>query len=291
MRPAGYEALRIRYRIDGPAPAHRSFVSPGHGRRTDVDAQDVITELYPARYQPAEDDLAQLVFALKYDGVHLPTLDRVFRHVGGAALTRAIREHPTSRYLRRIWYLYEWLTGEVLDVPDLTQGNYVPVLDPSAYYTVPPRRSRRHRVDDNQLGPRGWCPEVRRTADLVARADARLSERAREVARRFDPALIARAVNYLFTQETRASYLIEREEPGPTRVERFVALLREARTVGELAGPLRCAAGGRPARPDGRLGGRDARAGPAGRRRAGGGRSGRRRRGRELRVRLPAPLH
>ncbi|WP_257539006.1 hypothetical protein [Sphingobium sp. CFD-1] len=40
--------------------------------------------------------------------------------------------------------------------------------------------------------------------------------------------MLARAVRYLFTKETRSSFVIEGEAPSPDWTERFVAALRSA---------------------------------------------------------------
>jgi hypothetical protein len=45
------------------------------------------------------------------------------------------------------------------------------------------------------------------------------------------PALLYRALSYLYAKETRSSFLIEREEPGRAREERFIAVLRDAGKV------------------------------------------------------------
>jgi len=36
---------------------------------------------------------------------------------------------PTSAYPRRIWFLYEELCGRRLELAEVTQGNYVDLLD------------------------------------------------------------------------------------------------------------------------------------------------------------------
>jgi hypothetical protein len=82
--------------------------------------------------------------------------------------------------------------------------------------------------------PPEFCPFVRRTPVLAQFAARRLHERAVEVVAGADPTLVARAVSFLYTKETRSSYLIEREEPGPSRIERFLASLRQASRLRQL---------------------------------------------------------
>ena len=63
-----------------------------------------------------------------------------------------------------LWFFYEFLTGKLLPLDDLAQGDYVELLESDKYYTVSPaRRIRRQRVYDNLLGDSRFCPTVRRT--------------------------------------------------------------------------------------------------------------------------------
>lgn len=80
----------------------------------------------------------------------------------------------------------------------------------------------------NLLGDAGLCPTVRRTRRLETWMAARLGDDARALTARYDPAVLARAVNYLYTKETGSSFAIEGETPSPSRTERFVAALRSA---------------------------------------------------------------
>ncbi len=59
---------------------------------------------------------------------------------------------PTGVPARRVWFLYELLTGDTLDVPDTPNVAAVDLLDPKAYFTGRPKPSKRHRVRDNLLG-------------------------------------------------------------------------------------------------------------------------------------------
>ena len=77
-----------------------------------------------------------------------------------------VRTTPTSGYAQRLWFLYEWLTGRRLDLPDTTRGNYVPVVDPEQQWAVTGVKSPRHRVRNNLPGSPQFCPLVRRTDAL-----------------------------------------------------------------------------------------------------------------------------
>lgn len=57
-----------------------------------------------------------------------------------------------------------------------------------------------------------------------------LETEARRLIDACDPALLARAVQYIYTQETKSSFAIEGEAPGADRTERFIAALSQAAT-------------------------------------------------------------
>jgi hypothetical protein len=48
------------------------------------------------------------------------------------------------------------------------------------------------------------------------------------ISQAFPPDIFYRAVSYLYTKETRSSYLIEQEQPSPERTARFISLLEKA---------------------------------------------------------------
>ncbi|MEZ4454159.1 MAG: Fic family protein [Nannocystaceae bacterium] len=231
---AGYAHLLRKYALKAPEPLHESSLVDGTIRRIQPRGR-TIDERFPRSYDPGDDDFDHLVFALKYDGVDLSALTRIFACLDRAALTRRIAARPTSKHGRRIFFLFEFLTGERLDLEDLQRGNYTPLLDPADYFVAEGRPSPRHRVDDNLLGDRALCPVVRRS-EALAQASARdLRGRAEAITRAVDPTLLARAISYLYTKETRSSFAIEREAPG-SKLERFVAQLAgigERALVGE----------------------------------------------------------
>ena len=74
----------------------------------------------------------------------------------------------------------------------------------------------------------GACPAVRLTAKLRSAMKSGLDEEAQVLMESYDPAILARAVNYLYTKETRSSFALEGETPSGGRAERFVAALKSA---------------------------------------------------------------
>lgn len=110
----------------------------------------------------------------------------------------------------------------------MTQGNYVDLIDPRDYYTGPITRSPRHRVNVNLLGNFAFSPMVRRTKTLRAAEAKQLEQRCRRVIEAIPPELYARALQFLYTKETKSSYAIERETPDQKRSQKFADALRDA---------------------------------------------------------------
>jgi len=227
-RPAGYAALATRYELDVIPNWHRSLVAHGNTHRL-VSVGAKVEETYPASYWPGDSLGDQLEFALKYDGTNLGILASVFAAAGGREVRLYVTSKPTGKYARRIWFLYEFLTGERLSIDDLTRGNYVDLLESKENYTAPKaRRVKRQRIDDNLLGNQRFCPLVRRTDTLRDYEAADLPQKCRQAVSSYSPELLKRALSYLYTKETRSSFEIEHITPNPTRTERFISMLQLA---------------------------------------------------------------
>jgi hypothetical protein len=225
VKLAGYSKLIQQYNLAVIPHWRQSAIGTGPGSR--ISGQ--VRELLPAAYEPREDLGSQLEFALKYDGINLLILSKLFAAVPQADLAAYVQSRPTGKYARRIWYLYELLTGLRLPLQDLTQGNYIDLLEPEEYYTSSGRTVQRQRVRDNLLGDARFCPTVRRTANLAQFEQAKLSERCQQIIQAYPLELLKRALSYLYTKETKSSFQIERINPSATRTERFVALLQSAK--------------------------------------------------------------
>ncbi|MBC8372266.1 MAG: Fic family protein [Planctomycetes bacterium] len=229
LRPAGYAALVARLGITVPPNWHESLIASGNTPRVEM-ADGMVRETYPSRYWPGDDLGGHLEFALKYDGVNLAILAGIFRAADTTEITAYVTSKPTGKYARRVWYLYEWLTGDRLPLDDVKQGNYVDLLEPDAYITTSPARQvRRQRINDNLLGDARFCPIIRRTETIQRYLNAGLRERCRQVLSEYPPELLRRALSYLYTRETKSSFEIEHIKPSASRTERFIVLLELAR--------------------------------------------------------------
>jgi hypothetical protein len=222
-RAAGYDALVAEYALKVVRHWHHSTVGASVYRTQTENG--VVSEVYPSALAPGESLGGQLEFALKYEGIGLEILSALFEKIDPQELAAYITSKPTGRYTRRIWYLYEMLTGKRLPLEDVTTGNYVDLLDPEAYYTAATVQIRRQRVNDNLLGDARFCPMVRRTPALQAFEQKNLPEKCRAVLADYPREILKRALHYLYTKETKSSFEIENVQLDTSRAERFVGLL------------------------------------------------------------------
>ena len=193
-------------------------------RSTIQDGQ--VESVYPPPYWPGDRTGDHLEFALKYDGTNLGILSALFDVVAVGEITDWVASKPTGKYTRRIWFLYELMTGRELPLSNLSQGNYVLLLEPDRYYTaVPGQRVRRQRIIDNLLGGSSFCPIIRRTEKLAAMEETDLGKKCEELTDSYSPELLRRALSYLYSRETKSSFEIERVNPSKTQAKRFIDLL------------------------------------------------------------------
>ncbi len=224
--PVGLHAIIDLLGLEVPRPAVRSLLVGGP-RKTRVTEAGVL-ESYPRAYDPGTGVLGHLRFALRYEPVDLGVYKAAFRRIDRQDLERWIQGEPNGIFARRAWYLYELLEGRKLAVDDLTSGPYVELLNPDLHVAGPPVRIRRQRVFDNLLGNRDFCPLIRRSDKLGEALSQDLAGQARSLLADLDPAVLKRAVHYLFTKETRSSFEIEGEHPSSERAGRFVSALMRA---------------------------------------------------------------
>ena len=103
-------------------------------------------------------------------------LAAIFKQLGPEFVRGLVRDAPTGSYARKAWFLYEYLVGQLLDLPDAKTGAYTDVLDARRHIVGARRTSSCHRVWDNLLGVPGFTPTVRRTRKLTGRIDQELNK-------------------------------------------------------------------------------------------------------------------
>ena len=221
--PAGYAALIDACRLQVPLPFTLCAIATRH-KTLERDGW----RLFTPRHAPAATLEGHLTFALKYEGLDLAVLKRLFAATGPAPIEALVRSQPTGSYARRVWFLYEWLTDTRLELPDLKKGSYVDALDPTLQWAGSSHNSTRHRVRNNLPGTAAFCPLVRRTAQLGSFAALGLADRARKIAAEVPADLLARTAAFLLLKDSRASYVIEGEDPPQDRVQRWGRAIGQA---------------------------------------------------------------
>lgn len=221
--PAGYSALIEACGLSVPLPRTLSAIGERH-RVLEEGGWRILTP----RHAPHPTLEGHLTFALKYEGLDLAVLKRIFLTVGAAPIEALVRDTPTGTYARRLWFLYEWLTGERLDLPDAQAGRYVPVIDPEQQWAVKGETSPRHRVKNNLPGTPDFCPLVFRTETLERFVASNLSARAQEIVANVSRDLLARTAAFLLLKDSKSSYAIEGERAPQDRIQRWGRAIGEA---------------------------------------------------------------
>jgi hypothetical protein len=221
--PAGYAALIDAYRLRVPLPRTLSATGEHHRVRKEAGWQ-----ILTPRHAPFPDLEGHVTFALKYEGIDLAVLKRLFAVLKPADIEAIVRAKPTGSYARRLWFLYEWLMERRLDLPDAERGTYEPVIDHEQQWAVPGENSPRHRVRNNLPGTPTFCPLVFRTEKLDQFAAMNLKERAQEVVARVPRDILTRTAAFLLLKDSRSSYAIEGEHPPQNRIQRWARAIGEA---------------------------------------------------------------
>lgn len=214
--PAGYAALIDAYALAVPLPARLAAIGEKH-RVFEADAW----RLFTPRHAPEPTLEGHLVFALKYEGLDLAVLRRLFLATGPEAIAQFVCAKPTSAYARRLWFLYEWLLGKRLDLADADRGSYVPVVDPEQQFATEGVLSQRHRVRDNLPGTPDFCPLVFKTERLQAFVARGLKEQALQAVAAVPKDVLARAAAFLLLTDSKSSYAIEGERAPQDRIQRW----------------------------------------------------------------------
>jgi Fic family protein len=228
FRPAGYAYLLEKFSLTGMPNWHSSWVSTTGTQYSKIH-DGFVEEVFRMQYWPGEGVGDHLEFALKYDGVNLGLLAGIFEKVSQDELTEYVKSKPTGKYARRIWFFYEFLTAKKLPVGDLSSGNYVDALESKNYYTVQNgEKSSRHRIVNNLLGSKNFCPVVRKTGKLAKLDSADLRKRCEDILTAYPSELLRRALSYLYNKETKSSFEIEHIRPNASRIEKFIKSLELA---------------------------------------------------------------
>lgn len=221
----GYAALANAFGVDAPIRS-AACVRSRFSKTAREETPDWV--LFEKRYRPDQSVAGHLTFGLRHEPLDVLVLKRLFDAIGGDDLRAVVAAEPNGIWIRRAWFLFEWLTGKRLDVPDLKVGNYVDALEPERYFTARAVNSPRHRVRDNIPGVPDFCPVIRRTAALESFVQRNLDEEAKRITGRVDRRVISRAASFLLLADSQATFQIEGDRAPRNRIERWGRAVMQA---------------------------------------------------------------
>jgi hypothetical protein len=186
-------------------------------------------QVFTPRHRPSDDLQGHLVFALKYEGVNLLFLKKLFEIIGRDETAALILTRPNGQYLRRIWFLYEWLMGERLEIPDLKDGNYVPLIDETLQYVLDTSVNvPRQRIRNNLPGTIDFCPLIFKTEKLKASIKEELEEWTHSILESVHKDILLRTSAFLLLKDSKASFSIEGESPTQMRAMHWAKAIGQA---------------------------------------------------------------
>ncbi len=220
----GYAALIDAYALRVPLPGQLALATERE-RPEPLDGWLLIRQ----SRRPENTLAGHLDFALRREGVDLAVLKALFRKVRAADIAAIVQATETGVHTRRLWFLYEWLMGEQLELQDAKKVKAVPVLDDTLQVALSKGElSLRHRVINNLPGTPDFCPTVRWTDALRGSVAKRLDAQARQVIGRTHPDVVARAAAFMLLSDSRSSFDIEGERPPRERIARWGQAIAQA---------------------------------------------------------------
>jgi len=171
-----------------------------------------------------------------HEGINLLFFKKLFEKVDREAIQLMVINEPLSQYSRKIWFLYEWLLQKVLDIPDLKDGNYIPLINEKQQYALSKGiNSTRNRILNNLPGTINFCPLITKTQRLENFIKEDLSEKTGKVISGVHRDVLLRTSAFLLLKDSKASFSIEGEVPSHTRASRWGNVIGQAETK-ELSG-------------------------------------------------------
>ncbi len=219
----GYGAIISSFNPLIPIPNQLSLISL-KDRKYKTEEWQVFTP----RYKPEDTLYKQLVFALKYEGINLLILKKLFEKLASDEISKLVQIEPLSQYSRKIWFLYEWLLGRQLDIPDLDRGNFTTLIDEKIQFAVSGERSSRHRIINNLPGTPDFCPLVYKTSKLEEYIASNFQDQKNAYINSIHKEVMQRAATFLLLKDSKASFTIEGENPGTNRALRWGKAIGEA---------------------------------------------------------------
>lgn len=170
-----------------------------------------------------------LEFSLKHEKIDLLILKSILNACSIIEIAEHINENPKAIIKKKIWFLYEFLLEEKIDIDDLPAGKYDNLLDSDNYFVKNnPIKSKRHKINNNLLGTFDFCPIIKKTKKLNAYINKNLSLETTELIGKVSNKIMRRAASFLLLSDSKASFEIEGERVPKNRIERWGKAINEA---------------------------------------------------------------
>lgn len=236
MKFAGYSYLRDELNLPVPNLGLELALGTDKDDRVRKFGNGKLKLLSKKNSQIDNNIFAHLEVAIKYQGIRLVHIYPFLRSIDKNNLEKYIKEQPMARVRRCIWYLYEWLFDDRLNIPDLKKVGYQDLLDSEHYYTTNDGvKDPRTKIVNNLLGNRHFAPLIRKTREIEEWAGKDMIEMAWGRLKALDgvlnPEVLGRSIAYLYTKETRSSIEIENESPNTKRATIFYRVLTTSGTL------------------------------------------------------------
>jgi hypothetical protein len=222
--PVGYAALIDAYDLPVPVPLTLAAIGPRH-KVYKADGWSI----YTPRHTPSADLVGHLTFALRYEGLDLAVLKALFCATGPDAIISMVRAAPTGAYARRVWFLYEWLLEQRLDLPDAGRGGLR--LSGRSDAAMGNRGHDLHASsrEEQSAGHAGLLSDDLQDAGAGGPSSPAIwPKRPADLLRTCRGDLLARTAAFLLLKDSRSSFQIEGEDPPQDRIQRWGQVIGEA---------------------------------------------------------------
>ncbi len=220
----GYGAIIERLQLPIPFPNTLSLITEKSKKYSEG-----AWKMYPASYAPEETIYKQLVFAIKYEGINLLFFKSLFNTLSKKEIQTILHIEPMGQYSRKIWFLYEWLQQEEIEVQvDLKKRKYIPLLDAKMQYAVVGKNASRQKIINNLPGNIDYCPLIFKTEKLEKHINANVSGKKNTFLNNIHKDVLQRASSFLLLKDSKASFSIEGENPGNNRAMRWGKAIGQA---------------------------------------------------------------
>jgi hypothetical protein len=218
----GYAALAHVLDIKAPLRKYPCCISDQFSKASKPKLKDNFL-IYGKRYWPGDRVQDHLEFALRHEVLDLLCLSQILKKIPARSIEEMVAEKPTGIYTRRIWFLFEYINQRKLALEDLRAVTVQPLLDPQKYITNSNGNvSKRHRIRNNLLGNKDFCPVIQRTKKITSAIEQKFDEQAKGIISQVSRSLIMRAASFILLADTQASFAIEGERVPRNRLERWL---------------------------------------------------------------------